>query len=352
MRLFTLTVLVCGAMSTNVVFAGGPMRFVKKGPAIRWDTIAAIKYKVTAGSFGPFTEAEVQALVKKAFQTWTDIGSATLKVTPDGTIPAVTTTVAYLALENDPKAGNVVVLDPKGEIMTGVVGKQAQNILGWASPVVDAGRISRFYSLMNGMFATSSSLQSTMTHEFGHALGLDHTQINAVLAVSGSVSDAQYVPTMFPTTTADPLQQESIKPDDAAWFSWLYPSTDFAKSYGLISGQVMRKGKPVSGANVIAIAIVEENGKPSFESLRERYSCVTDYLLTIDGRFDIPVRPGRYRLRVEPIRRAFVAGSSVGPFADGPRSVSFMNPVTETAFVTEYVSKAGGTINVGPLVVP
>jgi hypothetical protein len=79
----------------------------------------------------------------------------------------------------------------------------------------------------------------TIVHEFGHALGLQHTLTSSVM--STEVTRA--------TTKAVPLAA-----DDIAGLSLLYPANGFPANTGSITGTVTLKGSPVNMASVVALS--------------------------------------------------------------------------------------------------
>lgn len=79
----------------------------------------------------------------------------------------------------------------------------------------------------------------TLVHEFGHALGLQHTLTSSVMSTEQTRS----------TTKAVPLAA-----DDIAGVSLLYPANGFAAKTGTITGAVTLRGAPVSLASVVALS--------------------------------------------------------------------------------------------------
>jgi len=327
--------------------AGGPLVFSASG-SIVWETTNPIKFHIDRGNLGPIDATTIQATIKTAFKTWSDVTTAAIKLQFAGLLSDDVATLAdYLIATNNETGGNVVILDDDGDIVADIFGEgNRSRILGFATPIANSTHINAFLSLMNGRLAVSAdTFLSTLVHEFGHAIGLDHTQIQAALAGDGNKSNDRFIPTMFPTDSDDDTQLGTLNPDDIAWVSFLYPSSTFNSRFGRIRGRLVRpnSGGPVLGANVIAVfqSLVPEDGRMF------QLSCVSDLLAQGNGEFVIPVAPGHYRLHIEPIRADFIKGSSVGPHSESPTSPSFINPVDPSDVPTDITVTAGGEVNIG-----
>ncbi|HUO28806.1 MAG TPA: IPT/TIG domain-containing protein [Bryobacteraceae bacterium] len=118
----------------------------------------------------------------------------------------------------------------------------------------------------------SESFFTTVVHEIGHALGLQHTYTSATM--STAVSRA--------TNRARPLDA-----DDVAGISLLYPRAGYLAGFGSIRGQVNMQGQPVHMASVVAIL---PDG-----------SAVSSLTLP-DGTYEIDgLPPGNYWVYVHPL---------------------------------------------------
>jgi uncharacterized protein (TIGR03437 family) len=118
----------------------------------------------------------------------------------------------------------------------------------------------------------------TVVHEFGHALGLQHTHTSGVM--STEVTRA--------TSRAKPLSD-----DDVAAISLLYPTESFLARTGSITGRVTAGGEGLNMASVVAISA---NG-PAISTLT-----LPDGTYTLRG-----IPPGSYFLYAHPLPPALTA---------------------------------------------
>jgi len=112
----------------------------------------------------------------------------------------------------------------------------------------------------------------TLVHEFGHALGLQHTLASSVMSTLWTSA----------STKATPLGT-----DDVAGISMLYPTGDFASKVGSISGRVTMGGSGVNLASVVAISA----SNPAIATLTNP-----------DGTYQINgISPGQYLVYAHPL---------------------------------------------------
>ena len=222
--------------------------------------------------------------VRASFQSWSAISTANIQFTE-----AATTTSSKYARANDgvnlisfeddqfPFPYGVLAVAAKLTEIDEVT--QVARILD-ADIVVNPDFVNDIkYNLgvgYNGVNAGYFDIQSVITHEIGHVLGLLH---------SGVVSS-----TMFPMIDQG-TSVRSLEQDDKSWASYKYPKQpDYNSTYGSISGNIIYgyDNKPVAGALVYAI-------NTSTQDSMHAYSDAS-------GNYLIPgLIPGSYYIYIEPL---------------------------------------------------
>ncbi len=159
-------------------------------------------------------------------------------------------------------------------------------VIGLGGPVTKSGASSDFVPITRSQVILSSDLTqgrrrptysevffTSLVHEIGHALGLQHTMTGA--AMSTDVTRA--------ATRARP-----VGADDVAGLSVLYPTPEFRSGSGSLSGTVLTtRGQPVPLASVVALS---ESGT------------AISGMTGADGRYLIEGVPrGRYLLYAHPL---------------------------------------------------
>jgi hypothetical protein len=396
---------------------GGPNLGVA-GVPITWDPAAMpIHYRVDPGpmavsSSGTVVISNSAAItrVNSMFNTWASVPTAALSFANDGPLLASgaytggpvasgNSLANFNALAQSCNNGeqSPVIFDPNGNLFS-QLGIDS-SVIGFASPCdVDpsSGHIVTAGLAMNGEFQdgvdsgnnyelTAAEFNQAITHEIGHFLGLDHSQINVEVLdqqpLNCNLDDAAGLPIMFPVLFCEArttLGLPPLAPDDMAWISELYPVTTAtsgktltSSAYGTIQGTVYFSdgATEAQGVNVIARE-VDNPATPENESLRVAFSNVSGDLFTgnpgqsvtcttpgtaecntggsplgsrdprVAGTFTIPVTPGTYTVSVESINSNFNGGSSVGPLNDPI-------PMPGTAPAAQQVTAmAGGSVTV------
>ncbi len=366
---FTVLLLVMGTTAMPVR-AGGPLYVTgpdadHPGQAYRW-IINPIPYVTDLGGLGNQTNTQANAMVADSFDAWHRADTAEINFLNTGSLSSDITSSNIRTFMNSImgcgdaiQPVNSVVYDLNGSIMT-ALGYDNNSVLGFSAAICTndaAGVYTRGWVVLNGRFidgqpdspshssATLDVFKTVLTHEFGHLIGLDHSQINlnCYTDTSCSAEDMAGVPLMFPVLLDDATNV--LKKDDVAAVSALYPSPDFDATTGHIQGNVMfSDGKtPAQGYNVTARLVSDPRttavssysgflftsavGNPF---VPPGYYDDTDYLAaqsqgsqdqSLIGFYDIQgLPPGEYMIEVEAIYNSgdipFVGGSSVGPIGN------------------------------------
>lgn len=155
------------------------------------------------------------------------------------------------------------------------------------------------------------NLQNVVTHEIGHFCGLGHSYIDGNLKSVSVGSMGELVPSPIPDQTATMYPFEvwmgrtpsgfvelrssrarTLKHDDIAGISYLYPEPEFLTSFGAIEGRIVSAldpTEPVFGAHVVAVNSLQRE--------------VVSTLSRKDGTFRLVGLPvdGQYTIFAEPI---------------------------------------------------
>lgn len=134
-------------------------------------------------------------------------------------------------------------------------------------------------------------LESVALHELGHLIGLGHSAIGETERTS---SGARRVlgsgAVMFPIAlTAGSVADRVLQPDDMAGAGDLYPAAGREGDTGVVHGRVLKNGRGLFGAHVVAIN-------------QATAALVGNFSLNEAGEFVITgLTPGPHLIRVEPL---------------------------------------------------
>lgn len=323
--LLLLTLLQSG---TLLSLAGGPL-VVRNGQPVVWSGASpVIPYRLDQGRLGPLSNLAADNLMEEAFEEWESVDSATIRFTRESQdLPTDVTGENYFDVINqlDNEQLMAVIYDDDGSIVDLIFGEGARfGILGFASTRTVGNRIVFAPTAFNGFFFESRNLDadniySTVLHEFGHLIGLDHAQFNRHLVGNGIGDDDRFLSILYPTSSDPSDFRIGLALDDRLAISNLYPRTGFRSDTGRITGLVRRGNRSLPGVNVIARNRTDPNALVT--------STVTGTFQQ-NGNFELEgLPPGDYEVMIESIDPNFTLSSSVGQYSETENDLSFQNPV-------------------------
>jgi hypothetical protein len=261
-----------------------------------------VRYLVTNASVPGVSAADFQAAVGRAFASWQAVPTSAIRYQFGGVTSAVPgrddglSTLGFLSRPDLDR-----VLASTSFVVDSVTGALVESDIffnsAFAWSVAQAGEPNRF------------DLESIALHEIGHLSGLGHSALGETELRDPREGGGRRVlaseAIMFPIAfAAGSIAGRTLKADDIAGISDLYPDGDFGQATGSVSGRVTKDGTPVFGAHVIAF-------DPATGSL------IAGFSLNAQGQYSINgLSPGPHILRVEPIDDA-----EVDSFFDATRDV-------------------------------
>jgi YVTN family beta-propeller protein len=264
----------------------------------------------------PFGAAELAA-IRAGFGVWLAVDGAAV---PLSEVPPTSQTVAT-AMDG---VNLVTSEDPEVEFDLGVLAITPTTSFtrraAYGDRIVLPGQIVDADMIINpkSPFTTTGELgkydlQSVVTHEAGHLLGLSHS----------GVLDATMFFVLLPGQDA-----RSLTDDDRSAIAAAYPSAALATGYGTIEGTAIRgqSGLPLPGALIEAVR-VDSTGAVADTT-------ASDYTAE-DGSYALRRLPvGDYSVRITPL------DGDVGGFPLAPKYISQrLVDIAETVFIPEWWSR-------------
>jgi hypothetical protein len=284
-RLLTLiATLACVALTSEPTSA-----YLKLGTRnasdtvnLRWDDLP-VRYFITNASGGGVSATQLRDAVDRAFDSWTSVDNARVSAEFAGFTQARPNdddglTVIGFVEERDQDrtlgATSFLVDTRTGEIVEAEI--YLNTVFSWS--VASAGEANRF------------DVESIALHEIGHLFGLGHSAIGETELRSGGRQVLAAEAVMFPIAfSAGSTAGRTLRADDIAGISEIYPSGSYKRERGSISGRITKGSQGVLGAHVVAFNL--RTGK-----------LVGGFSLNQDGTFVVAgLEPGPHALRVEPL---------------------------------------------------
>jgi hypothetical protein len=399
-----MAAMLCGASllyAGSKALAGGPLELFAPGVPFAYGPITFgqfggnVPFKTDLGGLGFLSKAQADALAIGSLAEWTAVPTASLtlafagNITDEIGIPLgvdIDETNFDLVFGVFNGGGVDVIYDANGAIFDALFGP--------GSGVVGFGALEFFYTgvpeiaesiaLLNGSFVDpgdvnpfpGASFQGDFTHEFGHTVGLAHTQTNGANLFFGdntapedcrshgtaTLADAE---TMYPFVNVNPAPPGGTSygreiatvdhPDDKTALSELYPQAGYF-DLPTITGTVFASDgvTPRTGVNVIARnlanpladAVSELSGDFSLsaaDAFAGRYTFTgltpgASYVVYIDeivaGGFSTPP------IRIEEEEYFNGASESADPNIDIPCAFTPIAPAAGSPFVANIIMEA------------
>jgi hypothetical protein len=243
-----------------------------------------VRYSVSTQGAADVSVADFQDAVGRAFNTWQSVPTSTITYQFAGltaAVPGRDDGLSTLGFQNRPDLDRVLgqtrfVIDrTSGALVESDI--LFNTTFLWS--VAPAGAANRF------------DLESVALHEIGHLSGLGHSALGETELRDGGgrrVLAAETV--MFPIAfVPGSVAARTLKADDIAGITDLYPEAESTRTAGSISGRVTKDGQPVFGAHIVAFDVA-------------RATAVGTFSLGAQGQFSVAsLAPGVYILRTEPL---------------------------------------------------
>jgi len=315
--------------------AGGPLYVVPSGGTLkpaRWEGVVSVY--TDQGDLGATPNAAVTKVVENALAQWSSVPTASFRAKIAGQLPYDVTganadqVIGWLGGGNpsNPNTSNGggihVIYDGDDSVIADFMGA-GYGVLGIASPEYLAGdgstQIVEGWVIIGGQWLNDPSgeaISGVVTHEFGHAINLAHSQTNGFYARNKGEPDwglpdgpeqagpdqcgrvvpvypaASDIETMYPLINpfSDSARYNSPQmaivdnADDIAALSSIYPAAAYGAKTGTLQGRVVAKDgtSQLTGVNVIARRV--DQGQP-FDAISRISGDLTQGLLGADGNF-------------------------------------------------------------------
>jgi uncharacterized protein (TIGR03437 family) len=215
-------------------------------------------------------DSDPRSAIAAALKTWSSVTTSAVRFAAPGTTSAL----------NSASDGQHVIVFSDTDDIRSVLGKDlvALTLISYSTTdgaILDTDVIfSPAFTFSTTMAPGTVDLQSFLTHELGHALGANHTNVLGAA--------------MFQAAPACENRQATLSADDVAFVSALYPAAG-GNGYATVAGRAtLHSGAPIRGG---LVTVVDSSNGVTVSGLTG---------LT-DGSFQFQAPAGDYLVYVEPL---------------------------------------------------
>jgi hypothetical protein len=305
--LLTLTLIAAGVSPADAYLKLGAS-IGSQIIAIQWSQLP-IRYFVTDRGVPGVSASQLRTALDRAAQSWQDVPTSSVSFESVGFTsaePFDEDGIVTIGFQDHPELERV--LGTTGFVIDVITG----NILE-----ADIFLNSSFdWTVASGGESGRFDVESIALHEIGHLAGLSHSLLGETELMAGQRRVIAAEAVMFPIAfSPGVIEGRTLRADDVAGISDIYPDGEFRVQRGSIQGRVTRNGVGVFGAHIVAF-------HPQTGAL------VGGFTLTPAGDFVIAgLAPGPHVVRVEPLDDA-----AIDSFFDG-------SPLPDISFSVTYLDR-------------